>query len=174
MARQQREITHHEIRGITTNTTDVAPVWSHSLEVSFSNRVRGSLSAFRNAHSLTHTFCLHDYYALSSQASLPFSFTCSEIGSHKIGQRMININIPANYHSFMANDQPLPAEHQQSPLTVVLLQIRTPTQLVQMYSMSEQLWTGTQGLASSEVSLLSLFIGWLIRMSQINFMHFSI
>ena len=86
----QREITHQEVRGIATNTN-----WYSSCLTPLS---RGFIFKQRFPQCLSDSCPLPSrLLCLSSQASLLFSLTCSEIGSHKIGQRMMNI--PANYQS---------------------------------------------------------------------------
>lgn len=138
----KREGTHQEIKGISTSIN-----WCNSrlipLSRGFIFRVRGSLSAFRNAHSPDSGPLSSRLLCLSSQASLPFSLTCSEISSHKIGQRMINI--PANYQSLHGQWQPPVCRAPTVPSDNSFIQIQTPTQLVQTCSMSGQLWMRTQG-----------------------------
>lgn len=117
--RRKTKRTSHGVktRRNTSRNKRVSINWynSHLIPLSrgFIFRIRGSLSAFRNAHSPDSGPLSSRLLCLSSQASLPFSLTCSEISSHEIGQRMINI--PANYQSLHGQCQTTRLQSTNSP-----------------------------------------------------------
>ena len=162
---KQREGTHQEIKGISTSIN-----WcnSHLIPLSrgFIFRVRGSLSAFRNARSPDSGPLSSWLLCLSSQASLPFSLTCSEISSHKAGQRMIKT--PANYQALRGQWPSARPQSTNCPSDYSFTAGADTTQQAQTRSMSEQLWTRTQGPGELRVWLLSLCIGCFLPLKLIS------